>query len=73
MTIKQDIPQGFVAASCSQRRTLRYTSIPWQNIITDWRRGKGHFEPVWTTIIPVEYVPRDLALMNYYRRLGLAY
>ncbi len=72
--IKQEIPEGFVAAYCSERRTLQFSSIPTKNIITGWRHGKGqHFEPVWTTIIPVECVPQDLTLANYYRRCGLAF
>lgn len=70
MTIKQEIPKGWVTAK-SRYVDLRHTSIPHQQIVTDWLWRNKHAEPIIITIIrdKPEYVFRDNCIASYYKRI----
>lgn len=68
MTIKQDIPNGWVEAALSQC-LIQCTNIPHKVIVTDWLWRNKHAEAIETVIIPADYKWRDGIIAAYHKRL----
>jgi hypothetical protein len=67
MYIKQEIPNGWIAAK-THRRDIPFTSIPYK-VITDWLWRNRHAEPIETVIIPESHIRQDNLIANYYKRI----
>jgi hypothetical protein len=69
MTIKQDIPLGWIASPLPPHE-LKWLHIAYKEIVTDWVWRNRHANPTITCIIRAEDEHRAVLCANYHRRLG---